>query len=492
MFSPDSFRTARWIRTLNLVLQAVLFLTLIGGINYLAGNHDWGRFDLTRQRKFSLSAETLSYVKSLPRPVHIVVTMSADDPNPEIRGLLDEYSYASAANPAGRITTEFIDVYQHRRRAEELGVEQTDLILLISGDKRQPVPVDQLYRYRNKERIAFQGEEKITGALLEVASPGREKICFLVGHGELRPEDPDALRGLSALRDQLKVRNFEVESIDLAVTRRIPEASLLVAVAPQSRYTPVEQELLRQYLTAKAGRLILLLAPGISAAALGIDELLFDWGVLIYDDLILDTGYENMAENGDLLIYAFQKHPITEAFIDHQMKLQFGAARTVRPDPGRSQRSGLNVVVLAATSKTAWGERDYRSGDAVQPTRGVDTMPMPGTEPPDRLGVIVASERVGVRDNLPFTVPGGKLVVIGTGDLVANGRLDNASLMIFLNAVNWAVDREGQLSIPARPIEKFQLTLSAGDFQRLRYLLLLAVPGATLVLGLLVYWTRRA
>jgi hypothetical protein len=33
----DSFRAARWIRTLNLVLQAVLFLTLIGGLNYLAG-----------------------------------------------------------------------------------------------------------------------------------------------------------------------------------------------------------------------------------------------------------------------------------------------------------------------------------------------------------------------------------------------------------------------------------------------------------------------
>jgi hypothetical protein len=29
----DSFRAARWIRTLNLALQAVLFLTLIGGLN---------------------------------------------------------------------------------------------------------------------------------------------------------------------------------------------------------------------------------------------------------------------------------------------------------------------------------------------------------------------------------------------------------------------------------------------------------------------------
>ena len=50
MPSFDSFRTARWIRTLNLVLQAVLFITLFGGLNYLARNHSL-RYDLTSQRR---------------------------------------------------------------------------------------------------------------------------------------------------------------------------------------------------------------------------------------------------------------------------------------------------------------------------------------------------------------------------------------------------------------------------------------------------------
>src|SRR4029078_2493000 len=113
-------------------------------------------------------------------------------------------------------------------------------------------------------------------------------------------------------------------------------------------------------------------------------------------------------------------------------------------------------------------------------------------DPPDRLGVIVASERLSVRDNLPFSVPGGKLVVFGAGDLVSNGRLDNASLLLTLNAVNWSVDRDHQLAIPPRPIERFQLALSTSDFTRLRYALLLVLPGASLMLGLLVYWTRRA
>jgi ABC-type uncharacterized transport system involved in gliding motility auxiliary subunit len=113
-------------------------------------------------------------------------------------------------------------------------------------------------------------------------------------------------------------------------------------------------------------------------------------------------------------------------------------------------------------------------------------------EPADRLGVAVAAERVSVRDNLPFSVRGGKLVVLGTGDLVTNARVDRGNLAFFLNAVNWCVDRDRQLSIPPRPVERFQLSLSAADFSRLRYTLLLGLPGAALLLGLLVHWTRRS
>jgi ABC-type uncharacterized transport system involved in gliding motility auxiliary subunit len=84
------------------------------------------------------------------------------------------------------------------------------------------------------------------------------------------------------------------------------------------------------------------------------------------------------------------------------------------------------------------------------------------------------------------------LVVFGNTDLISNNRIGNfGNQSIMLNAVNWCLDRDTQLNIPARPIERFQLTLSQQDLSRLRYSLLLALPGAAALLGLLVYWTRR-
>ena len=495
MTAPDSFRTARWLRSLNLVLQAVLFLTLFGGLNYLARNYAW-RFDLTQHRRHSLSAETKSYLRNLSLPVRIVATFTEDAENPEVAqawrdlsGLLREYVYATEGR-AARITVSYLDVYQQRREAEQFGVEQPNVILLTCGDKRRVVTLDELYRVEAMEKKAFLGEQTMTAAILDVSNPARKKIYFLAGHGTLRPDDVDPARGLSALNDQLKLRNFDVELLDLGTARRIPEdAALVVVAAPQVRYDASEQELLRQYLATRAGRVILMLAPSVVH---GLDDLLYDWGVLVDDVAIYDTNPESFSDNGDFILRNFAPHPITQTLLDYRMTLRTGLCRSVRPDPGRATGNGLVVTTLAATYPTAWGEVAYNLRQQPVFDPGIDLRGLPNMAPANRLGVIVASERVQVRDNLPFSVRTGRLVAIGTDSLVVNQRLaTEGNLTFFLNAVNWAVARDTQLNVPARPIERFQLTLNQRELTRLRYSLMVVLPAAAALLGLLVYWSRR-
>ena len=197
----DSTRAARWIRTLNLVLQAVLFLTFVGGLNYLARSHAW-RFDLTRYRRYSLSAETLAYLHELSRPVHIVVTFDGQTDNPEVEGLLREYVYATEANSQGRVTVEYVDIYQNRRTTEKYGIEQPGIILLLCGEKRRALTEADLYRAENRVLKSFVGEQAVTDGILDVSNPERKKIFFLVGHGELRPDDVDPAGQLHRARQR--------------------------------------------------------------------------------------------------------------------------------------------------------------------------------------------------------------------------------------------------------------------------------------------------
>jgi hypothetical protein len=497
MPSFDSFRTARWVRTLNLVLQAVLFVTFFAGLNYLARYHPW-RFDLTQQHRYSLSPETLAYLRTLSRPVRIVVTLTPNSETADIAqayrdvsALLREYTYATESDPNRRVTVEFLDVYQRRREADQLGIDQPDTIVLLCGDRRRTVTLGEIYRLEGKVKTAFRGEEAFTAAILDVSSPGKKKIYFLTGHGELNPEDVDPVRGLSLLRDELRARNFDVDRFELTASTRIPaDAALLVVVAPQGRYTPAEEEQLRQYLGAGAGRMIILLEP---AQPFGLGNLLLDWGILADDDLIYDTGADNMTEEGDLIVRFYLPHSITQTLIDRQMPLRLGPARSLRPDPGRKLGNELKITTLAVSSTTAWGEVSYRQRTAPEFNAGYDIKnDRAGLEPRDHLAIAMASERVSARAGLDFSVRGGRLVVFGTGDLIANNRIAGAAnLNIILGAVNWTVDRDTQFNIPVRPIERFSLSLSAGELARLRRSLLFLLPGAALVLGLVVYWTRR-
>jgi hypothetical protein len=143
----------------------------------------------------------------------------------------------------------------------------------------------------------------------------------------------------------------------------------------------------------------------------------------------------------------------------------------------------LKVSVLARSSPTSWGEFGYRLKGPREYT--------PNSDLRGPLGVVVASERV-TAGSLPFSVPGGRLVVIGSGDIFSNRRLaDLGCQALCINAINWEVDRDTLLHIPPRPIDRFQLSLSQEELARLRLGLLLVLPGIAGLLGLIVYWTRR-
>ncbi len=497
MSFSESFRAARWIRTLNLVLQALLFLTFFGGLNYLSLRYAW-RFDLTEHRRHSLSPETKSYLSTLRQPVQIYVTIPEDDPEfpttaqayRDVSGLLREYVYETERSETGRIAVRYFDVNLQRREAEQLGIDRADVVLVVSAGGRRVVPIEDLYDIKDRKRENFRGERAITAAILDVSSLERKKIYFIAGHGEMSPGNTDSTRGLSSFAEELRLRNFEIAQVDLLQNRRIPDdADLIIIAGPAGRFDPFEVELLRSYLSTDAGRLIALLAP---ASSHGLDLLFRDWGIRAGDDvLVLDTDPEHITQSGDLRVGAFNLHPVTQTVNDLGAALILGPSRVATQDPALAPDGSLKVTVLAATSESAWGETNYRASSAAY-NPGLDLKGRPDVAPPNRLGLVTASERVIPPKDLPFSVRGGRIVVFGNADLASNQRIGIfGNQSILLSAVNWCLDRDTQLNIPARPVELFQLSLSQQELARLRYSLMLALPGVAALFGLIVYWTRR-
>lgn len=496
MHLADSFRAARWIRLVNLLLQALLFLALFGGLNYIALNHSW-RFDLTQSRQRSLSAETKSYLEGLERDVKIIVTLTDDKDHEQtaqayrdITGLLREYTYATQSSTKGKITVREVDVYQNRKEAEELKLEP-DTVVLVCGDHQRVMKLPEFYRVNFRDakphKESFTAEAALTAGILDVSSAEKKKIYFLAGHGEMRPDDVNRVRGLSELGVELAQRNYDIAGLDLSLTRKIPDDAdhgLIIIAAPQSRFQPAEVEMLRNFLQTRAGRVIVMVEP---TRPHGLNDLFLDWGIIVYDKVIFDPDPRSLTENNDLMLWTFAPDPvshITENLVSYTLPVVVGpGALVVSDDLGRSANDGLRVKSLVFTSESAWGESDYRSGGHEY---------TPGQDLKGHLGVMVISERMQPANNLPLSVRGGRLAVFGTGDLVTNNRISTAgNLNLFLATVGWASDRDTKLNIPPRPIQRFQLSLSQEELMRLRFGLLLGVPGVIALVGFIVYWTRR-
>ncbi len=484
----QEFHRVNWFKRLNRWLQAALSLAFVLGLNYLAIRH-YTRWDLTRQQLFSLSPETLAYMRQLDAPVKIILAFSPNSPHEKdqilyryLRNLLKEYDYAGGEN----ITLEFVDVYKELKRSEELArqhkITRPNLALVISGDRRKIVSPEEIMEFEDHVTpVSFKGEKAFTSAILEVSQNAKPKIYFTIGHGERRLGDVSPMSGLSQLALELRMRNFSLETIDLTRSGGVPEGTdLLLAAGPKGPFAEQEVESLRAYLADRDGRVIVLLEPG---HAHGLETLLYEWGILSDDMAVLETGDDYKEASGSVLIRQFAPHPITRSLIQNATPVVSGTCRPVRQAPAGPADPRLSVTQIMGSSGESWAERRYNN-PGEQPRYD------PGVDLPGPVSIAAAAERRS-SSRLGIRVTGGRLLVIGSAGLFSNRRISShGNYRLFFNALNWMLDRDHLLAIPPRPVEDFQMALSRQELLHLVFLFLV-LPGAAGSFGLCIFWLRK-
>jgi len=494
----DDFRNIRWVKLLNRTAQIALSLTLALGLNYLAATH-FARKDLTQRNQYSLSPETLAYVSEIAHgqdesPIKIFVTLPRDSDQPgtqevvrDVDHLLREFDYAGRAEGKKWIQVENVDIFQQRAKAQELrekyNVKDISTAMVVAqGERFRLIPVKDLYEWKDGSATAFLGERVIASALLDVASRKAEKVYFIQGHGEMKPDDVNPNDGISEAVNALRQRNLVPEPLVL-FNNKIPEdASLVVIAGPQKPFLPQEVESLRRYLEDRHGRVLVFLDPRQNH---GLDQLFYEWGLLSDDRQILDVGTGAVAGNGDLVFATFADHPITRSLADYDLPVLFGPTRPMRRDDGAPIDERLVVRELILSSPQSWGEADFREGDTER-SKTFD----PGRDIQGPLAVAALAER-SAGSQLGISLQGGRLLAIGSTGAIANQRFHVlGNEWLFLNMVNWMLNKDSRLNVPPRQVKTFSLAMTNDDYARIG-LYFAVLPGAVALLGMLVFWVRR-
>lgn len=485
----DDFKTVSRARRINLWLQIILGTTLYIGLNFVAARH-YTRWDLSENGRNSLSPESEAYVRNLSAPVEIYAVVSQGIGDREsasiirdLRSVFKQYAYAS--KKSAPVTFEFVNPNIESRRAEKLaarfGSDLADCVVVASGPRYKRIPVLEFYNTAADGR-EFAAEALLSSAILNVSSEREPRVYFLKGHGEAAYKSTDISHGLSEFSGALEARNYKLGELDLSTAKEVPsDCDLLLIVRSRAAFLPREIDALRRYLLNSNGRVMVFLGTG---PLYGLEDVFFEWGIMSDDMLILDSSGDYESGDGDLIARNFpaKPHPVAKYLIEADMPVQFGSVRPVRPDMGSPSDDTLTLTPLVLSGKSSWAEKAYARG-------GMQSY-NPESDIPGPLPLAMEASRTGGAA-LGLNIPGGRLMVFGDEDFIANkrfNRLGNSKLA--LNAVGWMLEKGNILNIPPRAVKTYSVTLSKNELLSLA-LRFFGFACAPLGVGIIVSFMRR-
>lgn len=477
--TPAGFRFWRLALRANLVAVLLLAAALFAMVNYLSARH-YARFHWNRSLFAQLSKRSLRLLDSVAGAIRVTVLMRpAHAAYAGVSELLREYA-ARAPN----LSLEFVDPNLDLARTEQLvrqyRLDGGECLVFEVGGRRQVVAASALVETvgpatdTGEPQRIFRGEQLFTSAIYALTQAARPAVFFVEGHGERAPDDFDRRTGYSRIATRLRDENLDVDVVHLAEARSVPNrCALLIVAGPVKEFTPFEIAMVRDYLDRK-GRLLLLLDARVKT---GLEPLLLDWGAIVGDDVVLD---ETRTLSGrELYVSSYPDHPITAPL--QGLAAVFFLPRSIRARPADGSADKPAFAALAACSAKGWAEFDP-DDPTVDFDRGVDIAgPVP---------VAVAIERgpvPGVRVQIRPT----RLVVIGDSDFAANGGLMGANADLFLNAVNWLLERDALLDLTPKTFADMRLVMNARQLRCLFASVVGVLPGLAAALGLWVAWRRR-
>ncbi|MFN7927098.1 MAG: GldG family protein [Blastocatellia bacterium] len=430
----------------NSALVILAALAIFGFVNFLGYRHH-KKFDLTAEKLYSLSDQTIKVVSGLQKDVKVYYFNKTDEP---VADEVEKYRYYSK-----HLTYERVDLQARPEMASQFrGIRPGETV--VAADNRT-------------EKLTTVDEQSLTSALMKVTREKAKTVCFVEGHGEHEISGGGS-EGYQGVDTKLKGDNYNTKSINLVTTNAIPEdCSVLVLGGPKKALLAPEADLVKKFLN-DGGKAMVALDP---EADPELSNLVKDWGIEVRQDTVIDTsGVGRLFGTGPAvpLVVQYGPHAITKDFGRNSMTF-FPLARSIKAE----SNGEVTVTDLLKTSESSFGETDLKGNEA-KFDEGKDT------KGPLTLGV-AATKKIGAKE--------ARLVVIGDSDFAANGyQRSAANGDLFVNSVNWLAQEEDLISIrpKSQTNRDVQLTSTA---QNLLFWLTMILPIAVIGAGIQIWWKRR-
>ncbi|MFW5788594.1 MAG: GldG family protein [Spirochaetota bacterium] len=442
-------------------------------LNVLVQQLGW-QIDMTETSVYTLSEQTRDILNELDEDVTIYVLAERNQEDQRIMEALERYEQAS-----GRISLETVDAEQNPGFVSRFDPEGEGLgngsVIVATEDNFRAIQNVDLFSIDNRnprspQILGLNVEQRITNALIFVAT-GRTPVVYQTqGHGELELSSGGAF---GRLGEQFRNANLELRTVNLATASQVPEDGSIVAIVrPRDDFSAEEVDKLAEFLD-DGGKLFL--AVELAAGELpNIAQMLERYGIGIPAAVVVEPDRNYNAGQPLQLAPVIEETDITTPLIEADYRVVTPIARPVLELETRPR--GVTYEALLSTSEESF----YRT------QLDIETAEMT----PDDIPGPVPVAATAIEREFTTSEEISRIVVVGDVDFISLIDQVNGNLDFMMNAFGWLEQQEQTLSI--RPKTTMQFPMQLSGMQQLIFggLFVVVIPLAILVAGL-VTWLRR-
>ena len=499
----------------NTFAMAALFIVIIGAGNWFTNGHSQS-FDLTRDKLNTLTPQTLDILKNVRQDVKVTAFFQTGSEQ-QAKDLLAQY-----ASHSGFIQYRFVDPDKDPATARQFGIVSYGTTVFQSGSNRKDVP--------------SVGEQEYTSAVLSVTNSERRKIYFVTGNGQPDPTSSSDQQGFHSALLALQNDNYVVATLDATATSVPDDAAAVILTQGTQPLLETEKAALTSYL-GKGGKLLIASA---GFADTDSNDLVTPYGLQFQQGVTIEANPSGTLQQLGAQAPAVSRYSAPGN--DLVKNLSFSVypladgLQVSQPPP-----QGITTTVIAASSDQSWLQNhkdtiQFQQGDTRGPINLVvtaeGTLPNPpspstsgaasaaptpigglanpsavptlppasGSPQPSAGGSSASAQPTQTPTPIPqvtgsdVNLKGGtRIVAVADTAWMTDQFLDQipGNHDLFLNSINHLVGNAALVNIPAKNNRSTQVNLLGSDANLVFFTTVLFVPLAVLVIGGVVWWSRR-
>jgi hypothetical protein len=500
--SPEEAKVPRIQRlriSINVGVQVLLMLILFGLANYLASRH-FKQWDYTFDRKFTLADSTTDFLKKVTVPIKITaLTVRGSEAEKDISALLQRYKDTMK----GRVEVKVIDTRRDVQAYESFKAQlfksklavETNGILVQADSPGKGAATQNSYKFITEDSLydidpvkktatAFKGEGLLNAAIRGVTSVDRPTIGIVAGLGNWRIY-PNRTSVYDTLKEIASLQNIDLEPYLITGEEGPDQLDALLWISPAD-ISDREAAILKSFLETPGHSLLVMLNPATRTARL--DAFLATYGIIPQEDRVLTARSTTAGPVKRFDVDArFLEGSSLTAGIVSQSTLFLDQTRSLKVETGTEKQLSENIDVkplLSPPADTYWGEKNF---DEALPVYDKDI----DNGPP--LYLAAAAERGAAKDPR-VQVQSSRLIVFGNSTIGDPDGLQAANYDFLTRSLNWMLHRDVVApndSKTDKSKHRFRILIKPDQWQRIFWTTTIILPLAALMMGLMVWSSRR-